>query len=200
MTHTAIDRKQENTATVYVMTLLLVCSAGLNVMLSRDLRDSRAPVVRSLARNTPVPALTGRTLDGRPITFAFSGELPTVLYYFSAECGWCDRNWNNVNSVRIATRTRYRFIGVAASDSVPTYMRELDAVLPIVTGVSRETLDAFRFTGTPHTVVVGPDGRVLDSWIGAWQGPQAAAITRFFGVTLPGLTSAGARSNGPAAK
>jgi hypothetical protein len=188
MVHTQHDRTRSHKATVTILTVLLIFSAGLNVLLSRELQRAQRTPSRAPATGTLVPALAGRTPEGHPLTISFDRQLPTVLYYFSAECGWCERNWANVDAMRAETQERYRFIGIAATARVPAYMENTAIPLTIVTGLDATTRAAYRFSGTPHTVVVGPDGRVIDSWLGAWDGAQARAVSARFGATLPGLS------------
>jgi hypothetical protein len=38
----------------------------------------------------------------------------------------------------------------------------------------------------PETIVVAPDGHVVEDWVGAWQGNVLAEIENYFGVQLPG--------------
>jgi hypothetical protein len=113
-----------------------------------------------------------------------------VLYYFSAECGWCERNWANVEALRAETFGRVRVVGVAATAAIPPYMTHPASPMEIVTGVDKETRDAYHFSATPYTVLVGGDGRIRQSWRGAWQGKSAASLSARFAVTLPGLSPA----------
>jgi hypothetical protein len=172
----------------YGVTGLLICSAGLNVLLSRELRATRPEPPRAVEPGTVARPLTGQLLDGTDVTVSFVNELPTVLYYFSAECGWCERNWANVAALRAQTRGRYRVVGVAATASIPPYMEPLSSSMVIVTGVNKDTRDAYRFHATPSTVLVGADGRIRTSWRGAWQSKSATSLSTLFAVTLPGLS------------
>jgi len=167
--------------------VLLLMSVGLNVVLSQELRASRSASGPSLEAGTLVPDIVGLSRDGAPVRISFDADVPTVLYYFKDDCGWCERNWPNVNALVTQTRGRYRVIGIAASSATSANRREHLALLPVVTGLDAETIAAYRFYGTPQTVVVAPGGRVLKSWTGAYQSRQADVIGEFFGVALPGL-------------
>lgn len=39
----------------------------------------------------------------------------------------------------------------------------------------------------PQTIVVSAEGRILQSWMGAYAGEQRKAIEAYFHVSLPGL-------------
>ena len=54
----------------------------------------------------------------------FDGVLPTVLYYFSPTCGWCERNWDNVRALSAAAPGRYRFIGLSSTPKIEQFMRD----------------------------------------------------------------------------
>lgn len=42
---------------------------------------------------------------------------------------------------------------------------------------------------TPQIIIVSPDGKVLQNWVGAYTGVEQAEVEKFFGVTLPRLTA-----------
>ncbi len=167
--------------------LLLVISVGLNLALSQELRAARRQPEGGAAAGAILPPISGLTPNGVPLTIRPLADLPTVFYYFSAACGWCDRNWANVEALVKQTSGRYRVVGVAATEDVPAAIRDREISLTILTAVGADTLAAYGFRGTPQTVVIGQDGRVLKSWRGAYQGDQAESIADFFGITMPGL-------------
>ena len=169
------------------LAILLVASVSLNMSLSAQLRESRKRSEAVLQPGTSVPPLTGVTTQGVLSTVQFNSSIPTVFYYFSAACGWCERNWANVEALVSQSRGRYRVIGIAATDETPAALNRSNSSLPFLKSVDRDTLAAYGFRGTPQTVVVGEGGRVLKSWTGAYQGAQARDISRYFDVHLPGL-------------
>lgn len=169
------------------LVLLLLMSVGVNMSLSQELRVSRREAAGSVLPGTMVPPMRGVTRQGIPTTIQPNSAMPTVFYYFSAACGWCERNWANIDALVNQTRGRYRVVGIAASDEVPAAITDRAIPLSILTSVDSETLAAYGFRGTPQTVVIAGDGRVLKSWTGAYQGAQADSVATFFGVRLPGL-------------
>jgi len=171
----------------YGIALLLVTSVGLNVSLSHELRASRLSRTTGILPGTIVPPISGVTSRGLASTIELKGGLPVVFYYFSASCGWCERNWSNVEALVRQTRGRYRVVGIAASADIPAAVKDGATPIAVLTSVAPSTLAAYGFRSTPQTVVVGQDGRVLKSWTGAYQGEQAENIKSFFGVQLPGL-------------
>lgn len=59
--------------------------------------------------------------------------------------------------------------------------------LPVYSGLPNETKEAYKISGTPQTIVVSPEGRVLQNWMGAYVGDKKSQVEAFFHVTLPGL-------------
>src|SRR5712692_7588251 len=83
---------------------------------------------------------------------------------------------------------RYRFIGVSLSqETLAEYVAKNDLKLPVYSGLSPETLKTYKLGSTPQTIVISPEGRVLQNWAGAYVGEQKAQVEAFFHVSLPGL-------------
>ncbi len=40
---------------------------------------------------------------GQRRSVRFDAGLPTVVYFFSPTCGWCERNWDNVLALSAAS-------------------------------------------------------------------------------------------------
>jgi len=169
--------------------LLLVASVGLNVLQASKLRAFEDGTRLALETGTVAPVLEVTTLDGEPRAIDFSGRT-TVLYYFSPECGWCEKNWLNVKALIAGTHDRVRFIGLATSPDVEEYMAERRLGFEVYTGLSLETVRAYRFGGTPQTVVISPEGIVEHVWAGAYGDRVQREIERTFGFALPGLPKA----------
>ena len=92
---------------------LLLVSVGLNAMQSTKIRDLTQPTgLGGPGVGQPVGALTGVDVSGRPRTIAFPADLPTVVYFFSPTCGWCERNWANVAAIARRSDGRFRFVAV----------------------------------------------------------------------------------------
>jgi len=189
MLSNVVERCQRIMAVVArnALATLLLVSVGLNVSLSHELRVSRRGSANGPLPGSILPPIHGIEARAESIVPSKQEELPTVFYYFSAACGWCDRNWANIEVLAKQTSGRYRIVGVAASDEVPDVLRERGIPMSVLTDVDSGILAAYGFRGTPQTVVIGNDGRVLQAWTGAFEGDQAKRVERFFGVHLPGL-------------
>lgn len=166
--------------------ILLVVSVGLNVLQAKRLKAYEQAGRLELEVGTPAPPLEVTTLTGEPRTIDFNSQT-TVLYYFSPECGWCEKNWLNVKALIAGTHDRVRFIGLSTTPDVADYMAERRLNFEVYTGLTLEAVRAYRFGGTPQTVVVSPDGVVRHVWAGAYGERQQREIEKAFELALPGL-------------
>jgi hypothetical protein len=82
---------------------------------------------------------------------------------------------------------QYHVIGLSlAQEGLPEYVTKNEK-LPVYSGVSPETLKAYKLGSTPQTIVISPEGKVLQDWAGAYVGDQKSQVEAFFHVTLPGI-------------
>ncbi len=128
-----------------------------------------------------LPSITGVSVDGKPMTVSYNGQpRPTVLYVFSPTCTWCERNLENIRTLSKSAGDKYQFVGV----SLPAAVKERTTPFnfPVVFANGQTP-----FRGTPQTLVVGADGKVLQSWKGAYAGSTKQQIESFFKTQLPGL-------------
>jgi hypothetical protein len=167
------------------MCTLLGLSAAMNLLQSERLKAACGREERP-AIGTRVPAIDVIASDATPTRIDYSrGTLPTIFYYFHPSCSWCERNWESVRTLADATRGRYRVVALtSAGDDV---RRERASGLPFQTfwGLPEAQREAYQFRGTPHTVVVSADGRVLRSWSGAYMRDVKTELERYFQVSLP---------------
>jgi hypothetical protein len=168
--------------------LLLVLSTGVNVAQAQRIRtlvNQSGAQVRLVG--TPVAAIEASSLDGKPMEIVLGRGLPTVLYYFSSTCGWCERNWANFEALAKAGGDRYRFVAVSAEKGLKPFVEKRGLRVEVFEQLSDETVLALRLAGTPTTIVVGPDGVITHDWRGAYSERLVRQIEDLFGVKLPGL-------------
>ena len=167
---------------------LLVASLGLNVAQGQKLRALGRGGEASLPIGSRVPPIDLASAEGESRRIAYTPDaLPTIVYFFSPRCGWCKRNWDSLATLERATRGRYRLLAVTTAD--PDANRDLARALPVSAGwrMSERSRHAYRFSGTPHTLVVSADGRVAGSWAGAYTGTTKEQVERFFQTRLPDI-------------
>jgi peroxiredoxin len=143
------------------------------------------------------PVLNGVGLDGRHRSVDFVKGMPTVLYFFSSTCSWCERNWANVQTLAKASAGRFRFVGVSRERDLAEFARTHEVAFEVVGGISDEAVQAFGFGPTPHTVVVSSQGLISVEWTGAFEDKRKRAIEAFFELELPGLLPKAVRLDRP---
>jgi peroxiredoxin len=145
---------------------------------------------RLLKPGTVVQPIAAKRLDGqRPEVISYqSASQPTVLYIFTPPCVWCARNMDNFKALVDKESGEYRFIGLSLSDAgLVEYVRKNELKLPVYSGLSPETLKTYKLGSTPQTMVISPEGKVMQDWTGAYLGEQKSQVEAFFHVNLPGL-------------
>ena len=172
--------------------VLLICSLGLNLLLGLRVSKLNRTVEsmrfgNDLRIGTQVPAIEGRVLGARPQDLHFvDSKVPTVIYVFRPDCGWCKRNLDNLRSLVAASGPHYRIVGLSlpSTASVASYLQMTQLNFPVYTDVAEASIQAYHLGGTPETIVVSPQSKVLRVWIGAYQGPMLKDIENYLGVPL----------------
>ncbi len=197
---------------VTILAILLLCSALLNVILGRKVKDlnygtlylkAEISSARGLNPGDKAPPIEATDIEGRPATITHLGsDSPSIIYIFTPSCAWCTRNLNNIRTLSIQTRANYRFIGLSlSSKGLREYVSQNGLDFPIYTDPIGVTALAYK-GGTPRTLVVSSEGRILESWFGAYTGEIQQQVEEYFKTRLPGVAgdeqkeNAGARSRG----
>ena len=175
-------------------TIVLIASVALNVLFAyRAQRDSAIVAKRAenmLSVGVTVPPITAKRWGGERqdvISFADANR-PTVLYIFTPPCSWCKRNNDNFNALVAQKSEQYRFIGLSFSkDGLGEYLTTHHLTIPIYTDLSKDTIAAYKLSGTPQTLVISPQGTIMKNWKGAYTGGQESEVESFFQLKLPGL-------------
>jgi hypothetical protein len=201
--HKSSDSGRVARSTYLVLSLLLTVSVGLNVLLADRVRQLSLVTIGQAQQaqvqvGVFVPPIAAKGLDGHSEKVVYGdSDRPTILYIFTPQCGWCTRNMDNLKALLKAKGQENRFIGLSLSPvGLADYLRIHELTIPVLTELSSETVSAYKLGGTPQTLVISPEGRVLQNWHGAWTKKQQSDIEAFFHVTLPGiqLTSSASES------
>jgi peroxiredoxin len=170
--------------------LLLLASTAVNVLQAQriQLLLDGTNAVASNVGDVAVP-VSGFSRSQEAITVTFNDPLPTVLYYFSTTCGWCDKNWDNIKALNASAAGRYRLVGLTADRGLESYASRHGLDFEIVEGISENIRTAYSFYGTPHTVVVDGEGRITHDWRGAFNPRIERQIGDLFAINLPGLST-----------
>jgi len=190
-----LEAPRRNSRTGFAaVAVALVMSVTLNVLLAHKIRSfndvqTARMAERLLNAGATVLPITGRRLDGRREVISYQGtNQPTVLYVFTPPYKWCARKMDNFKRLVDKGSGQYRFVGLSLSDEgLAQHVAKNDLNLPVYSGLSTEAKQAYKLSGTPQTIVVSPESRVLQNWMGAYVGSQKSEIEAFFHVSLPGL-------------
>ena len=189
-----------------VLLSLLAVSLSLNVFLGWKVKKrgtTSVPSKPSTVTGSAFPPLLVRNINNVQETIEYSTSgVPTVLYLFSPTCVWCERNQANIDAVAKMRGGDYRFLTLALNEvKLREYLDSRSTDLPVFKGLARDTMKELGLGGTPQTIVVSPEGRVIKNWSGAYGPEILSEVEVFFGVRLPGITSkSGSGSDGGAAQ
>jgi len=175
------------------LTILLSLSVLVNIFLARKVKILSTPITPAglLQVGTSVPPIVGQAKDGTEQTLSYdSSQLPTVLYVFSPQCGWCKKNLGNLKVLIDNSGTSYRLVGISLTDQdLKNYIIDNDLQMPVYTNLDDSVRAKYRLTGTPMTIVVSPESKVLKVWIGAYRDNIGQEISKYLKVKLPGCCS-----------
>jgi peroxiredoxin len=171
---------------------ILAASLGLNVHLGWKVLGASGS--GRIARvhpsvGAPFPDLDVRDSAGVVAKMKWStSNKPTVLYVFTPSCHWCKQNLPNIRSLVDLKGAEYQFVGLSLSDEgLVNYVQKSGIAFPVFTAADQKALTKLGLNSTPQTIVVSPEGRVMNFWAGAYAGRTLKAVESAFGVELPGL-------------
>ncbi|HJT26986.1 MAG TPA: hypothetical protein VJ784_06190 [Pyrinomonadaceae bacterium] len=174
---------------------LLVISVALNVALARRNKGLSTALLsikteQSLPAGSALPPIEAFDLAHNLHVLKYDAVTsPTVFYIFSPQCGWCAKNASNLRILSERIKGRYRIIGLSLSSAgVDEYVAQQGMDFPIYTNPSPQSVAAYRLGGTPTTIVVSADGKLLREWKGAYMGDAKREIEEYFGVSFPAAT------------
>jgi peroxiredoxin len=181
----------------YLLISLLMLSIILNLFLVFEVKrlKSSLSLIQSETRNhqimigKSVPSLDVQDLDGKHFSIDYTSvSKPMILYVFSPDCHWCERNLQNIKYLYENTKNQYNFVGLSIEkESVAKYKEEKDIPFPIFYNPSESNKLEYNFRSSPSTYVISSEGQVLGFWSGAFGNETQKNIESYFGMTLPGL-------------
>jgi peroxiredoxin len=141
-----------------------------------------------LKQGATVPDLVGLAGDGSPAVLHYDDvSVPTVLYVFTPQCGWCKKNVTNLQALIDQSAGRYRIAGVSLTrQDLDSYIKSQNLHLPVYSDVRADIRAVYGLGGTPETIVVSPQSKVLGVWMGAYEPNTRVEIEKFLRIRLPG--------------
>jgi peroxiredoxin len=182
---------------IWAMALMLGVSLVTNLLLAyrvKTLGDSLAELTSpppGLQVGATVSPIKAHALDGQPDVIAYGeADRPVVLYVFTPQCSWCARNLANLKALLAHEQGTYRFVGLSLTDKeVKDYASKNGLDFPVYFNPTEEAMREYKLGGTPQTIVISRDGKVLKNWVGAYTGQQQTEVEQFFQLSLPGLAT-----------
>jgi hypothetical protein len=194
--HKGRDEVRELRRVIWAMTAILGVSLAVNLLLAYTIRKGNQPSTpvkaAPLAAGTAVSPFKAQGMDGREVTISYKdSSQPLVIYVFTPQCSWCMRNLANLKTILARKQDSYRFVALSLTDKdVKPYVVDKQIDIPVFINPEDEAREQYVLGSTPQTIVVSPEGKVLQNWVGAYTGARQAEVESFFGVSLPGLTAA----------
>ena len=167
----------------------LMVSSLLNISLATRLSAVESKAKLGLKPGAAAPDLQRVNGAAKTAQFISVRGSRALVYHFSAKCGWCERNWPNMEALHRKMTGRLRVIGVSIDVLPPDFAESRGITFELVDGLSIETVDKWQLGATPQSLLVDSSGKITETWFGAYSGPVAANVRRLFGVDLPGLAS-----------
>jgi peroxiredoxin len=181
-----------------VTTVLLLLSLVINGLLYKQIREKDAELKKldgdydynlGVLPGEQLPPLSVFDNDGKPAEITYTSQQPTILYVFTSDCPWCERNVDAVKALRKSTEGKYRFVGISLKkDGLSEYMEKKKFDFEIYNSPTRSKYVAYKMAGTPQTFVISPDGHLIKMWSGAFGNKTKDEMEAFFDIKLPGLS------------
>jgi peroxiredoxin len=169
----------------HLLLAMLTASVAVNIALAARLNGKlRLPGPRPIAVGVPFDATDP---NGAVTKVAYDGNLPTILYWFSPTCSWCERNFQNFEALAAQAPGRYRFLAVsAASPGQLAAYADHHHTKAALYSISRDTARSYRLSGTPTTMELSSTGKVLNIWSGAYDATKLKQLQTTMLITLSG--------------
>lgn len=190
-TRKAVVRLCRTLQTQYGTTLLytLFCmSIALNVYLGHTLRQKGVVRRAGVQVGQRLVQLEVVSSTGAKEQIRLNDGRRSVLYIMSPRCAWCKKNERNIRHLANNSGTGTRFVGLS---TIPLpagtqAAHQLPMPFPVYVVAGKPTTPDMSVT--PQLILLGPDGIVQKSWIGALDEKQQAEVEKVFNVKLPGLS------------
>lgn len=191
----------DETAKRAIRNLVLILfggSIGINVWLVHLVATLNSKNARRIETDVQLPPVELTDATGRRVTLGYAtGGRPAIVYWFSPDCLWCKRNEANLSALARAADGKYRLLSIAKSNiGLREYLANARHDLPVYTDPTGVARAVYGLGGTPQTLVVSAEGRIMKIWRGAYNGDTAHEVETFFNMRLPGLRDGATESHG----
>lgn len=173
--------------------ILLIFSVSINVLLAYNLKENRKAFLelekgieydKGVLPGESVPPLIVFDANNEKIEISYKNK-PTILYVFTPDCVWCLKNLENIKRLASQTKNKYSFFGISLkNDNLSQYIKDNEIGFPVYHSPPKDIYRSYKMGQTPQTFAISPDGYVIATWAGAYEGEVKKQIEEFFAVAL----------------
>jgi thiol-disulfide isomerase/thioredoxin len=150
--------------------LLLLLTLGLSAC-----KDEVATI------GQPAPALAALDAQGAPVKLEQWHGKVLYLNFWSGECGFCLAEMPRLDTLRQKYKGKVEVVSVNVdpeSISVDQTLRKLQVSFPVLRDSLGITRDRYQVEGTPASFMIGADGVLRQSYVGARTADSLEAVFR----------------------
>lgn len=169
---------------------LVIVSVVLNLFLTLELRGLKSALAQIKSEELESKLILGQTVgplevgdvQGQAVRINYNDfQEPTIVYVFSPDCIWCDRNLQNIRHLHEHAKTRYNFVAVSIQkESSQAASEKQDLPFPVYFEPSDTNRREFNFRSTPATYLISKEGKILKFWSGAYGNKTLEDLEAFF--------------------
>ncbi len=183
--------KTFNTGMIVLGAIIILMGAEIayltyqNRQLKAMLDDPSRFFEKTLQSGDSVPAVRAMDINGNEFSLTYSDDAPhTLILWFSPTCSSCEDNiglWNDIYRRHIPGKLRIvGFCACAAAEG-----REAATAnamqFPVLAVTEQSIVDMYKGNLLPQTVLIAPNGQILQVWPGALLDRQKKEILSHLG-------------------
>lgn len=156
-------------AIIIVMGVEIVYLVSQNQKLKAVVEDPKK-YFSVLSQDEVVPSFTAQDINGDDISVRYSSDAPyTLLFWFSVGCSVCEENfefWNRLYGEFNGEKVRFLGMCPARPDEIREFVAEHSLEFPVMCAGDPFIMERYKGNVLPQTVVITPEGKILDAWPG----------------------------------
>lgn len=152
---------------------------GTVVALSACTKKDAAKVKGSLQENSPAPAITVNSLDGKPLNLSDLKGKVVILNFWATLCPSCIEEIPSMMKLNnVMAGKPFQMVAVSIDEgglpAIASFFKTSGFSLPVYTDPDNRAAKTYGITGVPETFVIDKSGILLKKVIGpkAWDSPE----------------------------
>jgi peroxiredoxin len=181
----------KNRTTFLLVAIIILMGAEIVYLVyqNRQLRqmvdDPARFFEKTLRAGQTVPAIRAEDINGKEVGLTYSPDSPfTLVLWFSPTCSSCEDNfgfWQDV--YRLSKPEKLRIVGFCActvgEGKEVTVARQLN--FSVLAATEPTIVDLYKGNLLPQTILIAPDGQIMNVWPGALLESQKKEILSILG-------------------